>query len=673
MSSKASPQKARKLFVDAATRLQRGDAAGARRGLEKVSRMAPGSAAVWYNLALAGQHLGLHSKAIREYEKSLRLAPDQVDALVNIGLSHKHLGDDAAAMVAAQKALKLVPDHPRALNLMGTLLAESGDSDAARDCFRKALDADPANADARQNLANAGLESGNAAGALEILSPLLGRPDTTREQQEIHGRILLELGRFDQVQPLIRELKKRYPDEESVLILEMSFCELIKDHFSVVDIAQNILSKSPQYARVWNSLGSAYFQLDSIEKAKDSYQKAIDYDPDHPEYRNNIGLAYASLGDKEQAEKFYRESIALNEDSVEAYRNLVAMRKFKALDDPDVERLEALWERDDHNDQIRCKLAFALGKVYDDCGMYDRAFETYQLGNRLKSREITMDFDQYFSHIDRIIEVFDRPPAVRSNASLGRPSPIFILGMSRSGTTLVEQIIARHPEVTGCGELPCIDRAIGRLEKNYGRMRIYPDDFPGLEKDAFDRESREYLDWVGRLHDLSAPFFTDKMPFNFVHVWLIRVLFPDAAIIHCHRHPLDVIISNYFQLYGSEINFVYDLEILARYYIRHYHLMQHWHRIFPGDIYKVQYEALVADSENQTRNLIAGARLEWNDVCLDQKRASAAVRTASIWQVRQGIYTSSRERWRHYEKQLAPAIDILRAEGILDAELHYVD
>ncbi|MEJ2136936.1 MAG: sulfotransferase, partial [Desulfofustis sp.] len=657
----------------AATHLQQGDPAKARRGLEKVAKLVPKSAAVWYNLALSAQHLGQHHKALTEYKKSLELAPDQVEAVINLALSHKSLEQKKEAMKAAKKALDMDPVHPRALNLLGSLYAEEKRYDKAREYLEKSLENDPQNAEVRQNLANAYLESGHTEEAAQVLAPLIANPEVTKEQLELHGQILLDQRNFDEVQPLIKNLKQHYPDDESVLILEMSFCELINDNFSVVDIAQKILNKDPKKARVWTSLGSAYFQLDSTEKAKDSYLRAIEFDPEHPEYRNNIGLAFASLGQKEKAEESYRQSLALNPEYLEAHRNLIAMRKFDSLEDPDVLPLLALWNRDDSSEQMRCKLAFALGKVYDDCGLYDQAFETYKIGNDLKSKEIAMDFDQYYKHIDRIMEVLNTEPATVVTDIESPCRPIFILGMSRSGTTLVEQIISRHPDVTGCGELPCIERAIGRLERNYGETRIYPDDFPEIEKSLYAKETREYIDWVMQLHPITTGYFTDKMPFNFIHIWLIKTLLPDAAIVHCHRHPLDVIVSNYFQLYGSEINFVYDLEILTRYYLRYHRLMRHWHRVFPDDIYKVQYEALVADNEDQTRSLIKGAGLEWDDACLDKSRSNTAVRTASIWQVREGIYTSSKERWRRYEKHLGPAIEILRDAGVLDRECRYLE
>ena len=671
MAKNVSSEKVKKMFVEAATKLQQGDAEGARKGLEKVAKIIPENMTVQYNLALSYQHLGQPHKAQIGYKKVLKHDRKNVDAMVNLGLAHHALKQVKEARQQAENALKVIAGHPRAHNLMGTILAEQGNHAGAKQHFEASLKSDPQNEEAKFNLSNAVLQCGDAEAAWKLVGPMLnGSP--TKQQLELGCQVLLELRQFDKVSVILKALKAEYPGDKDVLILDMSFCELIKDHFQVVDKAEMILKVEPGNARVWNSLGSAYFQLDSVEKAMENYQKAIDLDPEHPEYRNNIGLTFASLGDKQSAESCYRESLALSPNYAEAYRNLVAMRKFTTVDDPDVAMVETLWQNPEMDDFNRCKLAFALGKIYDDCGLYDKAFEIYHIGNELKSKEIEMDFDQYFSHIDRISEVYSKPPANAVLTNDGAAQPIFILGMPRSGTTLVEQIISRHPQVTGCGELPCIERAIGRLEKRYGTPLVYPDDFAQMSTAPLRQETEEYFNWVYRLHEIDGGFFTDKMPFNFVHVGLIKTMFPHAAIAHCHRHPLDVITSNYFQLYGSDINFVYDLEVMAKYYVRYHQLMRHWHHVFEGELYKVQYEALVSDNENETRMLVENMGLEWDDACLDSKKSGAAVRTASIWQVRQGIYTSSKERWRRYAKHLTPAIDILIQEKVLDEELQYI-
>lgn len=672
MNKKIPAEKIKSMFIAAATKLQQGDANSARKGLEKLAKLEPSSAAIKYNLALAYQHLGQHHKALEIYRQLVKIAPENIDAIINLGIAQKEMSMLEEAAANAKRALAISPNHPRALNLLGSLSAEQKDYEQARAHFQGLLDADSSNTDARFNLANTLLQSGDSESALETINPLLEK-NPSKERKILAGQILLDLKRFEEAGEIQKELNSAYPEDIEVWKLELSLSELVKDHFRVVDVAQRILKKSPKDADIWNALGGAYFQLDAIEKSKDSYLKAIELDQNNAEYRNNIGLAFASLGDKQSAEKYYRRAIALNPEYAEAYRNLVAMQKFTSLDNEDAQMVTTLWEKQDLSDFSRCKLAFALGKIYDDCGQSDKAFETYYVGNQLKSKEISMDFDQYLTHIDRIVEVLNAKPKNTVLFNDNESQPIFILGMPRSGTTLVEQILSRHPEVTGCGELPCIERAIGRLEKKFGGPRVYPDDFKSIDLALYKQETQEYFNWVNRLHNISTGFFTDKMPFNFLHIWLIKAMFPHAAIAHCHRHPLDVMTSNYFQLYGSDINFVYDLEILARYYVRYHRLMRHWHNLFEGEVYKVQYEALVMNSEAETRALIENMGLEWDDACLDQKRSDTAVRTASIWQVRQGIYTSSKERWRSYEKHLQPAIDILMQEGVLDSEHRYID
>lgn len=656
------------LFAKAVSRLQQGDAAGAKQGLLKVVKRAPQSAAAWYNLGLSHQHLGENSRAIAAYNKVVNSKPDFIDAWVNLGLSYKAVGDREQAQAAAERGAGLDSNHPRVLNLLGTLAAERGERQTAQASFEKSLKLAPDFDDARFNLANLHVVMGESQQALQVGQPLFeGQPDKM-EHRQLYAQILLDMRRHDEASKVIKQLEDEFPNDESTMRLGLAFREAIRDHFGVIDVADRLLKRVPEDAGVWNSLGVAYFQLDSIQKSKAYYERAIALSPQNAEYENNLGLAFSSLGDKESAEHHYRRSLQLNPKHAEAYRNIAAMKRFSSMDDPDAKAVKSLWGKEDLDEFSAVKLSFALGKIYDDCGLHDAAFAAYQRGNDLKFKDSKIDLDKYFAHMARMAVVFDRPPNMLADVDIN-PKPIFILGMPRSGTTLVEQIISRHPQVFGCGELPCIERAIGRIEKKSRPMRVYPDDFWDIPKDVINGEALEYQAWVGRLHDIGTPYITDKMPFNFVHVWLIRTLFPHAPIVHCQRHPLDVITSNYFQLYGSDISFVYNLEALSTYYVRYYRLMQHWTRIFGKAITQIRYEDLIQDSAGQTERLIEAIGLPWDDACLDPERSDTAVRTASIWQVRQGIYTRSRERWRKYERHLAPAIEILRSEHILADDL----
>ena len=670
--SSSSSNHLKKTFEKAAQNLQSGNIQDARKGFIKLSKQLPDSAVIWYNLGLCQQFVENHQKAVEAYQQCIKLVPNQVDAWANLGISQKELNNYDKAEEAIGKTLRFAPGHPRALNLLGSIQAEKEQTEAARKSFTDSLRADPTNQDAKINLAN--LEFGdNQFSTAEILIDELYSqfPDEFRIKL-LKSRSLVTQKNYNEASPLIAELETSYARNEEVLRLGLSFREAIRDHFGAIRFAEKLLCVVPNDAKALNSLGGAYFQLDGIEKSKEYYDMAVSQDPENAEFENNLGLAWSSLGDKEQAEYHYRQSLKLEPTHAEAYSNIATMKKFKSMEDEDAKAVLNLWNNaDDLPDLVRIKLAFALGKIYDDCGLNDKAFAVYKIGNDLKFKESKIDLDKYFHHIDTIPKVLNSRPATTRQDELEQ-NPIFVLGMPRSGTTLIEQVLSRHSKVTGCGELPGIEKAITRLEKRSDPMRSYPADFLSLTEQELSAEAGEYINWVNRLHDLKTPLFTDKMPFNFAHVWLIKSLFPKASIVHCRRHPLDVITSNYFQLYGSDISFVYNLPALANYYIRYNTLMNHWNSMFDGEIYNVIYEKFVADNENETRKLINGAGLDWEDSCLDTNRSDTAVRTASIWQVREGIYTSSTERWRKYESELTEVIDILANANILDKEGNWI-
>jgi len=663
----AFPDYLRPVFNKAALALQNGNAEAAKRGFVKVTRKVKNNALVWYNLGLSHQHLGDHRSAIPAYRKAIAIDSGMLDAMINLGISYKFLGKTEEAVDMGKRALALNENHVRGNNLVGSILAEQGRLNQAHAYLSKSHAAAPDDAETRFNMAGLELALGNGKSAHSILEPLLRRFPTERKYIELQVQIDIQSREYDNAARGIAFLREQFGEDSDILRLELSLGEVSRSHFRIMDICRTLLEKSPDDAHLWNSLGGAYFQLDSIQNAQDSYRKALEIDPGNAEYANNMGLVYSSLGDKENAEKFYRLSISLDPGHAEAWRSLVTMKRFSSMEDADAQAIVNLWQKRGQDTSLTIRLAFALGKVYDDCGEYEKSFEVYDIGNALKFADSRIDLERYFRHIDRVPQVFDRPPEYVSSARFPA-QPVFVLGMPRSGTTLVEQILSRHPDITGCGELPCIERTINRLEKTGDTARVYPDDFRQFGRSTMNQEAAEYQRWVSRLHQIHTGYYVDKMPFNFVHIWLIKALFPDSPIIHCRRHPLDVILSNYFQLYDSDVSFVYNLEALANYYVRYAGLMKHWSGIFHRAIYHVVYEELVTDHAPQARRLIEGIGLAWSDRCLDSKMSAAAVRTASIWQVRQGIYTRSKARWRNYEKRIKPAADILVAHGILDEE-----
>jgi tetratricopeptide (TPR) repeat protein len=659
------------IFKSASLKLQQGDARGAKRGFEKIVKRYSSNHIVWHHLGMSYQYLNEHTKALKAYRKSVNLKPGFIDSWVNLGIAYNELGSTELAIQASEKALKIQPDHPRALNLLGSIQARNQEFELAKENFKKAILVDTNNWDAIFNLANVNLELGNYDETHRLLEQLNGQDPENKRQRELQAQCFIYQKQYKAADQIIKGLESDYPGDEKVLRLALSLKEGVNDHFCVIDLANELLKHNAKDAGLWNSLGGAFYHLDFVEKAKSSYEKALLLDPGNYAYLNNLGMVFSSLGDKENAEKYYRDALAINPKHAETHKNLVSMKRYESIDDPDVKAITDIWNRGGLDEPSTINLSFALGKVYDDCGLYDKAFDTYKIGNDLKFKDSGIDLEKYFAHIDRVSTIFTSPPdkVVTESTEI---QPIFVLGMPRSGTTLVEQIISRHSSVTGCGELPGIERAIGRLENSDSVARIYPDEFFDISAEQFAVQSREYINSIREIHNLDTPYFTDKMPFNFVHIWLLKTMFPDSPIVNCQRHPLDVILSNYFQTYGSDVSFVYNLEALGHYYVRYHKLMIHWQNLFGRQITNIRYEELVTDNENQVRTLIEAIGLPWEESCLNRQESMKAVRTASIWQVRQGIYTSSKERWRHYQQKLQPVISILCEHGILDSDHNHI-
>jgi hypothetical protein len=307
----------------------------------------------------------------------------------------------------------------------------------------------------------------------------------------------------------------------------------------------------------------------------------------------------------------------------------------------------------------RIRYWFALGKAREDTGRYDEAFAAYAEGNRLQHASQPCDEARTDEMLERVMAVFDREFfAARQDAEGCDKAPIFIVGMPRSGTTLLEQILSSHQGVYGAGELMDLNEVIlgapGRAE------RRFPDFVPNLTADDFRHMGASYAERVWKLAP-QAQHITDKMPANFFYIGMIRLMLPNAKIIHAMRDPMDSCFSNYARLFNDTMEFAYDLGTLGRYYVRYMKLMRHWHEVLPQDaILDLRYEDMVKDTEGQARRILDHLGLPWDDRCLAFHQNKRHVKTASVAQVRKPIYNTSVARWRHFEKHLQPLLDIVQ-------------
>jgi hypothetical protein len=313
----------------------------------------------------------------------------------------------------------------------------------------------------------------------------------------------------------------------------------------------------------------------------------------------------------------------------------------------------------------RTELHFALGKAYDEIGRHADAFSHWQDGNALKRRAIAYDEAAAFRTMNRIEAVFSTE-VVRRHENGGHPSaaPIFIVGMPRSGSTLIEQILASHPQVLGAGELKHFGRAVKWVQQISADHRPFPDLVLSLTQQQVHDLGERYLAALGRLPP-SVVRVTDKMPMNFTFVGLIHLALPNAVIIHAYRDPVDTCLSCFSKLFADEQNYAYDLAELGRYYGHYRKMMSHWSRVLPsGRILDVRYEDVIADLEGQARRIVAHCGLEWDPRCLAFHQTVRPVRTASAVQVRQPLYNSSVARWHPYKDFLQPLLSELQSKSV---------
>jgi len=423
---------------------------------------------------------------------------------------------------------------------------------------------------------------------------------------------------------------------------------------------EQALSLAPNSADAHNNLGAVLRAQGKLEQSAARFERSLALRDDYPEAHNNLGNVLWELGRFDEAAARYDRALALKPDYAEAHHDRCDVKTFRR-GDADLAALEALAaEPAPLPPDKMVYIHFALGKALTDVGEHARAFAEWQKGNALKRREISYDEAGHLENFRRVARTFT-PALISRLSGAGDPSPrpIFVLGMPRSGSTLIEQILASHPQVYGAGELWNLDRVVRSLVDPAGQPAVYPEAIARINKPAIARMGQAYM---ASLPAKAAGYarVVDKAPSNFTYLGLIHLILPHAQIIHSVRDPIDTCVSCYSLLFNQGQLFSYDLAELGRYYRGYQELMQHWHDVLPaGSILDVAYEEVVADLEGQARRLIEFCGLEWDDRCLSFHETERSIGTASNQQVRQPLYRGSVERWRRYEPFLGPLLEAL--------------
>ncbi len=648
------------------------------------------NAATQLQQAIALENGGKLAEAVVAYQKVLSREPGNIDALFLLGRAYCQQDQFEPGAKAFRKLITLRPGHAPAHTLLGMCLGRLGRPENALASFERAIEADPRNLVAVISKADTLAELGRHAAAVSqfdkalaidatnvaawcnrgLALEALGRDSDAAESferalalnpnlAEVHFNLANALQRLQRYDDAVRHYQRAIALRPN---LTPAFVNLGRALVSLLrwqgaaDIYAQALKLDPGSALVHDAMGFVLWNLERYQDSLASFDKALAIDPNYAATLNKKGRLLYVLGRLEEARALIERVIAADPGKPGNHLVLSEMKRF-APGDPQVAAMEKLLlgiELRPVLDQI--DLHFALGKAYGDIGNHEPSFRKLLKGNALMRGQIAYDEPAVIDSLDRISPVFT-PELLRSKSGHGNPStqPIFIVGMPRSGTTLIEQILASHPQVYGAGERQNFKHALIKV----AGAADYPEVMPTLTPPQFDAIGSAYLASM-TTPALAAARFTDKLPANFAFVGLIRLALPNARIIHVRRNPIDTCLSCFSVLFRSTLNFTYDLGELGRFYRAYERLMAHWRAVLPeGAMLEVQYEDVVEDIETQVRRILAHCGLEWDEACLSFHKTDRPVNTASAVQVRQPIYRNSVGRWHAYKEQLQPLLEAL--------------
>jgi tetratricopeptide (TPR) repeat protein len=582
------------------------------------------------NLGIALFDQGKFEEALAYYERAVALQDDFAQAHSNRGNALQRLKRFADAEASYRRALELQPTFADAWNNLGTCVRELKRPEEAETIYRKALDLAPNNPDTLDNLALALKDLERLDEAAELLRRALVIEPRSDKLHLHYGTVLLDLHKIEEA----------------------------------AAAAAHAISLSADNHDAINLMGRIAFERGDLQSAADHYRRALALKPDLADAYNNMGNVLKELGKLQEAQKAYLAALRLDPSIAGVYVNLADSKKFTP-GDPHLVAMEALAAKTEGLSKTdRMQLDFARGKAYSDLKDYGRSFTHLLAGNAAKRAMISYDETSVLALFDRIEAIFTLELiAAKSGGGDPSPMPIFVIGMPRSGTTLIEQIIASHPMVHGAGELKSLNDVLLTVRGTDGNTIPYPDIALAADASALKQIGAHYLASVRRLLPAAASDrVTDKMPSNYYFAGIIHLALPNAKIIHAVRDPVDTCVSCFSKLFSAEQNHTYDLGELGRYHRRYQRLMDHWHRVLPaGRILDVSYEAVVADLEGAARRILAHCGLPWDERCLAFHETDRPVRTASATQVRQPIYKTAVGRWRVYEDHLGALLAALGA------------
>jgi len=636
-------------------------------------------------------HAGDFTMAEQICRNSLSEFPRDANLLVLLGAALVKLDRAEDAEITLSRAAKMFPDFSRAHEGLAEAFIMQGKLPAALDSLETAAALEPGSASIRVKRGKVlvGLGRDDEA-SLEFEASFKLTPF---REELVKGLQLQRMNNLKEAEHIFRNVLRQDPENVDALRLLAGIAMRARQWGDAEALLKKALDKAPDYFQGWMDLGLGLQEQDRMDEAVEAFSKAMEINPGkanpytaagttaamvgrheeslemfnealkrdsgNPGALAGIGHVLKTIGDQDAAIRSYRECIKHNDEHGEAYWSLANLKTFRFKEE-EIAAMEKHAANEDLPSDPRAHFDFALGKAYEDAGDYEKAFSYYEEGNRLRRQSESYDPVRTIDQHDEFIRVFSED-YLRKHEGHGHhgDTPVFIMGLPRSGSTLIEQILASHSLVEGTHELPDLGRVARNVGNNSNSGNTYPTSLLDDGVEHLSSYGEDYLRRTKRHREQGTPCFTDKMPNNFIHVGLIHLILPDAKIVDARRHPIDSCLGSFKQLFARGQPFTYDLYELGEFYLQYVRIMDHWNQVLPGKVLKVQYEDVVADLDTQVARLLDHCDLPFEEACLRFHETDRAVKTASSEQVRKPIYSTSVQLWRRYEEHLGPLIDVL--------------
>ena len=637
-----------------ARRLLEQDPSAAAEQAQEILKAIPGQPMALLLLAVARRSSGAAADAIQILTALSKQQPRRAAVYFELGLTYGATQQADEAVAALRQAVGLKPDFPAAWRTLADHLTVAGDVEGADHAYAQHIRF--STRDPRLLEAGAALAENRIAIAETLLREHLKQFPTDVAAIRMFAEVAARLGRYGDAEVLLERCLELAP---SFLGARHNYAYVLNRQNKLAQALEQLdrlLAGDPRNPSFRNLQAAVLGRAGDYERALQLYAEVVKEYPRNAKVWMSYGHALKTAGEQGECVTAYRRAIELSPQLGEVYWSLANLKTFR-FGEQEVAAMQEQLRRDDLSEEDRFHFHFALGKAFEDARDYAKSFEHYDTGNKLRREMVQYDADESSNQMRRSKQLLTKEFfAAREGWGWSAPDPIFIVGLPRAGSTLLEQILSSHPLVEGTMELPDIldmARSLGGGRAR-GSASKYPEVLAELSADELRALGDQYIANTRIQRKSDAPFFIDKMPNNFAHIGLIQLILPRAKIIDARRHPLGCCFSGFKQHFARGQHFSYGLEEIGRYYSDYVELMAHFDAVLPGRVHRVIYETLVGDTEAEVRRLLDYCGLPFDERCLRFYENDRAVRTASSEQVRRPIYRDGVDHWQHYEPWLAP-------------------